>query len=259
MKRRTYQVKEVAALAGVSVRTLHHYDEIGLLAPGARTDAGYRLYDDEDLLRLQQILVGRALGWPLEEIRRSLDDPRFDRKASLREQRRALEARADETSRMIRAVDHALAALGGQEGDTTMSTETLDPKQLFDGFDPQAYEAEAEQRWGGTAAFEESRRRTKRYTPEEWKRFAEEQAGVYAAGAALLRAGGAPDSAEAMDVAERHRQLIDRWFYACDRAMHARLADLWEADARFAANIDKAGEGLTSFLAAAVRANGKRE
>ena len=77
---RTYQVKDVARLTGVSVRTLHHYDAIGLLVPGARTAAGYRLYTESDLLRLQQILIGRELGLPLEEIRRSLDDPRFDRK-----------------------------------------------------------------------------------------------------------------------------------------------------------------------------------
>src|SRR5579862_7831259 len=100
MKRRTYLVKDVAELTGVSVRALHHYDEIGLLVPRARTDSGYRLYDDEELLRLQQILVGRELGLTLEEIRQSLDDPRFDRQAALREQRRALEARAGRTAAM---------------------------------------------------------------------------------------------------------------------------------------------------------------
>ena len=81
--RRTYQVKEAAELSGVSVRTLHHYDEIGLLVPARRSAAGYRLYDDDDLLRLQQILIGRELGLPLEAIRRSLDDPSFDRRGAL--------------------------------------------------------------------------------------------------------------------------------------------------------------------------------
>ena len=80
-------MKDVARLAGVSVRTLHHYDSIGLLVPAIRTDAGYRRYTDADLLRLQQILIGRELGLSLEEIRRSLDDPRFDRKAVLLEQK----------------------------------------------------------------------------------------------------------------------------------------------------------------------------
>src|SRR5579871_4392515 len=147
MKRRTYQVKEVAALARVSVRALHHWDEIGLLVPRARTEAGYRLYDDEDLLRLQQILVGRALGLPLEELRRSFDEPGFDRREALRAQRRALEARAADTAAMLRAVDHALAALDAKEGDT------MDAVKLFEGFEHEKHEAEAEQRWGGTAPF----------------------------------------------------------------------------------------------------------
>jgi DNA-binding transcriptional MerR regulator len=253
MKRRTYQVKEVAELTGVTVRALHHWDELGLLVPRARTEAGYRLYDDEDLLRLQQILIGRELGLPLEEIRRSLDDPRFDRRAALRAQRRELEARAGRTAAMIRAVDHALAALDEKEGATTM-----DAGKLFEGFDAKAYEAEAEERWGDTEAFKESRRRTQKYTPEDWQRHAAEQAAVYAAAAALMHAGHAPESAEAMEVAERHRLLIDRWFYPCGPAMHRGLADLYEADARFAANIDKAAAGLTPFLAAAIRANSAR-
>ena len=93
---RTYQVKDAARLAGVSVRTLHHYDSIGLLVPGARTAAGYRLYTDADLLRLQQILIGRELGLSLEEIRRALDDPRFDRKAALLDQRERLRERVQQ-------------------------------------------------------------------------------------------------------------------------------------------------------------------
>jgi len=101
--RRTYRVKEVAEITGVSVRTLHHYDAIGLLVPGGRSEAGYRLYDDEDLLRLQQILIGRELGLTLEAIGRSLDDPAFDRRQALLAQRRELERRAEETAEMIRA------------------------------------------------------------------------------------------------------------------------------------------------------------
>ena len=99
---RTYQVKDVARLTGVSVRTLHHYDAIGLLVPGGRTAAGYRLYPDADLLRRQQILIGRELGLPLEEIRPSLDDPRFDRKAALLDQRQRLHDRGGLRRRCVR-------------------------------------------------------------------------------------------------------------------------------------------------------------
>ena len=100
---RTFQVKDVARIAGVSVRTLHHYDAIGLLAPQLRTAAGYRVYTDADLLRLQQILIGRELGLSLEEIRRSLDDPGFDRMAALFDQRERLRERVQQAEAMIRA------------------------------------------------------------------------------------------------------------------------------------------------------------
>src|SRR5262245_31120003 len=102
---RRYQVKEVAELAGVTVRALHHYDEIGLLVPNGRSAAGYRLYDDDDLLRLQQILIGRELGLSLVAIGRALDDPSFDRREALLAQRAALAVRSERAAAMIRAID----------------------------------------------------------------------------------------------------------------------------------------------------------
>jgi DNA-binding transcriptional MerR regulator len=162
--RRTYQVKEVADLTGLTVRALHHYDSIGLLVPTARSAAGYRLYDDEDLLRLQQILIGRELGLPLEAIRRSLDDPQFDRRAALRAQRAELAVRAERAADMIRAIDAALTAI--EEKDMS----TVDFKKIFDGFDPKQHEAEAKQRWGDTDAYKVSMQRTKGYTAADWQR-----------------------------------------------------------------------------------------
>jgi MerR family transcriptional regulator, thiopeptide resistance regulator len=252
-ERRTYLVSEVARIAGVSVRALHHYDDIGLLVPRERTEAGYRVYDEDDLLRLQQILLGRELGLALEEIRRSLDDPGFDHRRALLAQRRQLQTRARRADEMIRAVDAALAMLGDGSGGS------MDAKQLFDGFDPAQHEAEVQDRWGDTDAYRESARRSRRYGKDDWRRIQEEQAAIYADAAAALRAGHAPDTAEAMDVAERHRQSIERWFYPCGPAMHTNLADLWEADARFAESIDAHAAGLTPFLAAAVRANAQRQ
>src|SRR4051812_43697736 len=160
---RLYQVKELAQIANVSVRTLHHYDEIGLLQPSQRSAAGYRKYDRSDLLRLQQILIRRELGLPLEEIRRCLDDPGFDQRQALLAQREQLRARARSTAEMLQAVDRALALI-----DSPQMEAEMDPKQLFDGFDPAQYDAEAEQRWGSSATFKESARRTKGYSSEDW-------------------------------------------------------------------------------------------
>jgi DNA-binding transcriptional MerR regulator len=248
-RQHSYRVKEVAQITGISVRALHHYDEIGLLVPKARSGAGYRMYDDEDLLRLQQILIGRELGLALEEIRRSLDDPEFDRKRALLAQRTQLRERARKTRAMLRAVDAALAALDNDEG------RNPDMKRIFDGFEPEDYERETEGRYGGTDSYRESVRRAKTYTPDDWRQMQAEQAEIYDALAAAQRAGAEPSSAAVLDIAERHRLSIDRWFYPCSTEQHSALADLYETDPRFAENIDKHGAGLTPFLVAAIRSN----
>jgi len=154
---------------------------------------------------------------------------------------------------MIRAIDTALAALDG-----SVTTGEMTMADLFDGFDPSRYEAEARERWGGTHAFDEVAARTKRYTPDDWNALKAEQGGVYEAAVAALKAGKPPSSADAMDIAERHRLSIDRWFYPCSHTMHQGLASMYESDDRFRQSIDKYGEGLTTFLAEAIRANAAR-
>ena len=250
--RRTYGVKEVAKLSGLTIRALHHYDSIRLLTPSMRTGARYRVYDDDDLLRLQQILIGRELGLSLEDIRRSLDDPNFDRREALLVQRAALAARAERAADMIRAIDAALAAT--EENDMGKA----DMKKIFDGFDPDRYEDEVKQRWGNTDAYKVSVQRTKGYTEADWAKFKDEQGAIYADASAALKSGVPADDSRAKDIAERHRLSIDRWFYPCSRKMHCGLVDLWETDRRYADNIDKHCPGLTGYLAAAVRANAKR-
>ena len=252
-RQRCYQVKDVARLAGISVRTLHHYDSIGLLVPANRTAAGYRVYTDCDLLRLQQILISRELGLSLEEIRWLLDDPRFDRRAALLEQKKRLQERARQAEGMIRAIDVALAAHddSGEKGLTTMDG-------LFEGFNPSQYDDEVRQTWGESEAFVESRKRTARYTPNDWKAMKVEQAGIYEEACTALKAGKAATDPAVMDIAERHRMLIERWFYACSHSMHRGLASMYEGDDRFRQSIDQHGEGLTTFLAAAIRANAAR-
>ena len=247
---RWYQVKEVARIAGISVRTLHHYDEIGLLVPKVRTAAGYRLYGDDDLLRLQQIFIGREFGLALEEIRRSLDDPDFDHRQALQAQRERLRKRAQQIDAAIRAVDAALAILATEKG-----ADIMDIKQIFEGFDSSKYAQEVRERWGDTDAHKESTNRASRYSAEDWSKIKSDQAAIYGEAATAMNAGKKPTDREVMDIADRHRLLIDRWFYPCSIAMHSRLANLFESDGRFAENINRHGEGLAVFLTAAIRAN----
>lgn len=244
---KTYKVKDVAQLSGVSVRTLHYYDEIGLLTPTDRTSAGYRLYDENDLMRLQQILIGRSLGLALEEIRKSLDDEGFNYTRALQQQRALLIQRLGQTHKMIAAIDSALTNLGQHQA-------AIDFKAIFDGFDPADYEAETKSRWGDTNAYRESARRTKSYSDADWTLIKSELDSIWSDAAKAMRQGAAADSYIALEIVERHRKHIHRWFYDLTPEGHKGLADMWEADDRFRANIDKHGAGLTTWLIAAVHA-----
>jgi MerR family transcriptional regulator, thiopeptide resistance regulator len=154
---------------------------------------------------------------------------------------------------MLRSVDAALALL-----DPPDRSETVDLKQIFDGFDPAQYEQEARDRWGHTEAYQESQRRARQYTKQDWLAIKAEMNAVLTDAAAALKADCDPESEDVMDIAERARLTIDRWFYPCSRQMHARLADLYEADERFAANYERRAAGLTAFFATAIRANARR-
>jgi len=250
MSVRSYRVKDVARVAGVTVRTLHHYDNIGLLVPSARSEAGYRLYSEDDLLRLQQILLGRELGLPLEAIRRTLDDKAFDREKALLEHRNRLLARAEQTEAMILSVDRALETLKGER--------KMDARELFGGFDPAKYETEVERRWGDTDAYREAARRTGRYSRGDWERIRAEDASLMNSLAEKLAEGAGPGDEGVLALAERHRLHIDRWYYPCSHSMHVGLAEMYVADDRFKARFEQHGEGLAGFLAEAIRANAAR-
>jgi DNA-binding transcriptional MerR regulator len=248
-----WTVGEVAERAHVSVRALHHYDEIGLLSPSSRTDAGYRLYGPRELERLHQVLLFRELGLGLESIGRLLDGPPSERRAALEAQRRELERRRRRTEAVIRAVDRAIETL--ERGEPMESTE------LFDGFgefDHARHAEEAEARWGDTEAYRESSRRTKRYGKEDWAAIQAEADGIMERMASLMAEGADATSEPAMDLAEEHRRHIDRWFYPCPPRMHAGLADMYQADERFGAYFEERGAGLTAFASDAIRANAER-
>ncbi|MEV6020889.1 MerR family transcriptional regulator [Streptomyces sp. NPDC051997] len=248
-----YSVGQVAGFAGVTVRTLHHYDEIGLLAPGERSHAGHRRYDDADLDRLQQILFYRELGFPLDEVAALLDDPDVDPRASLRRRHALLTARIEKLQRMAAAVEHAMEA-------RTMGI-NLTPEEKFEVFgdkDPEEHAQEAERRWGGTETYAESQRRTARYTKDDWKRMQAEVASWGERYGALMEAGERPDGERAMDMAEEHRQHICTWFYTCTYEIHRGLGEMYVADERFKAFYDSMRPGLAEHLRAAITANADR-
>jgi DNA-binding transcriptional MerR regulator len=246
-------VSQVARLAKVSVRALHHYDEIGLLRPSERSEAGYRLYTQEDLQRLQQVLFFRELEFPLEEIRRILGDPSFDLRSALLMQRQLLSERSARLDALVSAVDAALDSL---EKGEAMEQEKM--FEAFGDFDPAKYEAEVKERWGDTEAYKESARRTKRYTKQDWQDMKAELDRISKALAELLGAGLAPTDVAAMDLAEAWRQHISKWFYPCSYAMHRGLGEMYVSDQRFTENIDRLRPGLARFTRDAIIANAER-
>ncbi|QEU92760.1 MerR family transcriptional regulator [Streptomyces kanamyceticus] len=249
----SYSVGQVAGFAGVTVRTLHHYDEIGLLAPGERSHAGHRRYSDDDLDRLQQILFYRELGFPLDEVAALLDDPHTDPREHLRRQHELLTARIHKLQEMAAAVETAMEA-------KKMGT-NLTPEEKFEVFgdhDPDQYAEEVERRWGDTDAYKESQRKTASYTKEDWKRINGEMDAVHARIGELLARGVPADSEEAMDAAEAHRALITSSHYQCSHELHTCLGEMYVADERFTAFYEAVRPGLAVYLRDAIIANAAR-
>lgn len=247
MTAKRYTVTEVARGAGVSVRTLHYYDELALLRPKGRSQAGYRLYGDRELERLQQILLWRRLGLGLEQIRKILDDPSFDRRLALMEQRRHLREEARLTNQMLHAIDRAIQSL---ERGTTMNM-----KQMFEGFEPADYETEVKERWGETHAYSISAKRTKSYTPKDWQNIRAELDEILTELSRCMADNVEPMDKLATELADRHRLHIDRWFYPCSPDMHQKLAEMYVGDERFVATFERHGAGLGEYLAKAIQAN----
>ncbi|MFJ3744646.1 MerR family transcriptional regulator [Streptomyces albidoflavus] len=248
-----YTVGQVAAVAGVTVRTLHHYDAIGLLSPSGRSAAGHRRYGGGDLDRLQRILFHRALGFALDEIAALLDDPEADPRAHLRRQHALLTDRIETLRRMADAVAAAMEA--AQMGINLTPEEKF---EVFEGYDPDQYADEARQRWGHTDAYRESQRRTASYTKADWQRLKDEFDALHARVAELLAQGVPADAPEAMDAAEEHRRFIDGAHYPCDARMHTCLADMYVADPRFTATYEAIRPGLAQYLHDAIHANARR-
>lgn len=253
-------VGQVAAEYGVTVRTLHHYDEIGLLRPSQRAANGYRLYDGADLERLQHVVVYRRLGFPLEDVAALLDADDATTVAHLRRQRAAVMGRLGELEGLVRAIDNAIdnavEARMSDNGGYGISRD--EQKELFGTSYDDPYAQEAQERWGDTPQWAQSQERAKKYTREDWDRIKAEGDAVMVAFAAAKRSGEPATSQAAMDAADEHHAQIERWFYDCPWALHRGLGDMFVADPRFAKTYEDVEPGLSAYVRDAIHANADR-
>lgn len=249
----TRSVGEVAKLAGVTVRTLHHYDRIGLLRPGVRSAAGYRGYDPADLARLQRILAYRELGFSLDDIAGLLDDPNDDPVARLRRQHGLVLERMERLAQIAAVLKRTMEA--HKMGIRLTAEEML---EVFGDHDPTKYAEEVEERWGDTDAYRQSNQRTSSYTKADWVRINAQQQAVHDRLAAALASGLPADSPEAMDAAQAHRQHISRYFYEVSSQMHVGLAEMYLADPRFTETYERIASGLAQYVHDAILANAQR-
>lgn len=236
-------VSEVSRLTGVSVRALHHYDEIGLLKPAAVTEAGYRLYDDGSLRRLQTILLLRELEFPLRDIRKMLDSPDFDTQAALEQQIALFELKRQRLDALI-----AHARNLQKEGANAADFEAFDRTKM------EQYKQEAREKWGKTAAWQEFAKKDEAAFPAAGK-----QLMAIFADLGTLR-GLSPEDAAVQTKVSELQAHISANFYTCTPEILSGLGQMYAADERFRQSIDEAGgEGTTDFVCRAIEVFCKHE
>lgn len=241
-KTESLRIGEAAARAGISVRTLRHYDAIGLLSPSDITDAGYRLYDAAAMARLEQILYFKELGFALDDIRKIMLNPSYDASAAMRGQRALLIKQRERLDGLIRRLDEALA------GEGTPNPEVFNMKEIE--MMKSKYAQEAKERWGNTDAYRESAARTQSYKKDDWNRVQEGMTALMREFAAVRELDAQDECVQALVV--RWQQYITDHFYTCTDEILAGLGQMYTADERFKANIDACGEGTAACMSAAI-------
>lgn len=240
-----YTVQRLSELAGVSVRTLHHYDHHGLLKPTHRSEAGYRLYSDADLLRLQQILFYRELDVPLRKIATILDDPTFDLVSALKGHHHELTLRVDRLRRLLQTIGRTITTLE----DKAMPVSRED---LYEGFAPdtiERYEREAKERYGEDAV-DGTTKRLSALSKGEWDAVKKE--GEDIAQDLVPYLGTDPADADVQHLVARHHRWIEN-FYPCNAEVYIGLAELYVNDSEFRQYYDGRHPGLADFLSRAMK------
>ncbi len=250
--RRTYAVGDLARLSGVTTRTLHHYDAVGLLKPASVGENGYRLYGREELLRLQQILFHRELGMSLADIAAVLDAPSFDRLAALRLQRDRVVAESDRHRRLLRTIDRTIAELEGER--------PMDDIDLYKGFAPEKqaeFEAYIVERYGddGRRRIDAGKRRVAEMTAQQMQAHLGELAALEADLVKAMTAQVAADDPLLDPVLERHHEWVERsWTEPPSAAAYAGLGELYSSHPDFKARFEAMRPGFASWLTQAMAA-----
>ena len=233
------QIKEFADFTGVSVRTLHYYDEIGLLMPAfVDRSTGYRFYDERSLLRMQEILFYRELDFSLKRIEEILSSPNYDKSTALNEQKQLLTLKKERLERLISAIDDAV------KGEYVMTA--------FDNSEFEKYKAEAREKWGNTDAYKQHEEKTKNYSKQKWNTLAEGMDYIMAEFALCMRKDESPDSTEAQNLVKMLQNHITENYYVCTNEILAGLGQMYVADERFKNNIDKHADGTAAFICEAI-------
>ena len=238
------RIREFAQLTGVSIRTLHYYDEIGLLKPSfLDKQSGYRFYDDAALMRMQEILFYRELDFPLKQICEILSSPDYDKREALAKQKILLLLKKQRLENMISAIDQA------QKGDIIMNAFDNNKYESV----RQVYEDEAKERWGQTEAYREHSRKTEHYSKETWEQMNAGLWEVFAAFAACMQEEKEPDSEQAQRLVKRLQGYITAHYYTCTDPILAGLGQMYTADERFRSNIDRYGSGTAEYVSRAIQ------
>ena len=246
-------VKQVADMAGISVRTLHHYDAIGLLKPTYIGENGYRYYDRDALLRLQQILIHRALGIPLGEIGAILDDPGFDRLTALEGQRQKVAEEAERYAEMLRTIDRTIADITEKRAmnEADLYSGIVDPKKQAE------YEAWLVETYGPDMArsIEASKQNMKDWTEADMAEAMEELKSAEQGLARAMRDGVPAEDAALDALLEKHRAWVGRmWGKPCGPEAYAGLADMYLSHPDFIARYETVAPGFSQFLPKAMKA-----
>ena len=244
-------VGAVASRVGVTVRTLHHWDAIGLVRPSGRTAGGYRLYSAADVARVHRVLIHRELGLPLDTIAELLDAPASDATVSLEQQRAQLLDRVSRLQGMVDAIDRLIKA-----ANTGILLSPEEQVAVFGQHWQPSWVSEARDRWGDTAQWAQYAERVAGMSPEDWERIADSTTTLGTDLAAAKRSGVAPGGAEANALAERHRASLCVYFH-CTHSMHACLGRTYATDPGFAAYYDAIEPGLAGWLRDVIHANAR--